>query len=108
MNDLLGNLKSNIAEVSDYTDSESDESSHHSPLHKPTQESIQQTEEGVVSITINEVVSEQSDDVDSGPTFDDQEDETDDGRNEIINNSIDGENETSEVDSNNDISGNDV
>ena len=27
MNDLLGNLKSNIAEVSDYTDSESDESS---------------------------------------------------------------------------------
>lgn len=108
MNDLLGNLKSNIAEVSDYTDSESDESSHHSPIHKPIQESIQQTEEGVVSITINEVVSEQSDDADSGPTFDDQEDETDDGTNEIINNSIDGENETSEVDSNNDISGNDV
>jgi len=107
MNDLLGNLKSNIAEVSDYTDSDSEESSHNSPIHKPIQETIEQSTEKVVSITINEVASEQSDGSDSGATLDEHE-ETDDGTNEIINNNIGDENETSGGNSNNDISGNNV
>ena len=107
MNDLLGNLKSNIAEVSDYTDSDSDDSSDNSPVHKPTQNRVHQDSEEVVSITINEVISQPSE-TDSGPTFDEPEDEAepeDESENEI---NEDNNNDDDENDSNNDISGNNV
>lgn len=109
MNDLLGNLKSNIAEVSDYTDSESDESSSDSRQNS-VEENTVQNQNDLVSITINEVASEHSEGGDNGPTFEEPEDEPE---NEIIDNNVDNTNndgsDNEDVDSNaDDISGNNV
>lgn len=109
MNDLLGSLNSNIVEVSDYTDSDDEESvvviessikSTKTNENKATNKIISNETESI-QITINETDSSNNN-IDNGPTFDESIQE------ELNHEVQEDDNEVSEEDHEADISGNDA